>query len=72
MKQPYFLLTEPLPDMVTDDIKKIALNYEETDGAVGGLLGVQEPDVDTKVRRVKQRWLPINFEETKKIHTLCT
>ena len=72
MKQPYFLLTEPLPDMVIDDIKKIALNYEESDGAVGGLLGVRGPDVDTEVRRVKQRWLPINFEETKKIHILCT
>lgn len=71
MKQPYFILTEPLPDMVTDDIKKIALNYEESDGAVGGLLGVRGPDVNTEVRRVKQRWLPINFEETKKIHTLC-
>ena len=71
MKQPYFVLTEPLPDMVTDDVKKIALNYEETDGAVGGLIGVRGPNVNTEVRRVKQRWLPINFEETKKIHNLC-
>ena len=72
MKQPYYMLPQSLPDMITDDIKKIALNYEETDGAVGGLPGIQLPNVDMEVRRVKQRWLPINFEETKKIHTLCT
>jgi len=61
MKQPYFILTEPLPDMVTDDIKKISLNYEETDGAVGGLIGVRGPNVNTEVRRVTQRWLTMNF-----------
>ena len=66
------MLSQSLPDMVTDDIKRIALNYEETDGAVGGLPGIQLPNVDTEVRRVKQRWLPINYEETIKVHTLCT
>nr|BAR35905.1 Uncharacterized iron-regulated protein (PiuC) [uncultured Mediterranean phage uvMED] len=73
MKHPYYIIPEVLPEMITEDIKNIVLNYEEIEGGVGGNVTLhEEAKVDSKVRRCKQRWLPPNANDTKQIHTLCT
>ena len=73
MKHPYYILPDVLPDMVVDDIKNIVLNYEEIDGGIGGNVTLhEEAKVDNEIRRCKQRWLPPNAEDTRKIHNLCT
>ena len=73
MKHPYFILPDVLPDIVVEDIKNIVLNYEEIDGGVGGNVTLQQKaTVDNQIRRCKQRWIPPNAEDTKKIHNLCT
>ena len=73
MKHPYYILPDVLPDMVVEDIKNIVLNYEEIDGGVGGNVTLhEEAKVNNEIRRCKQRWIPPNAEDTKKIYNLCT
>ena len=71
MKHPYFILPDVLPEMVVEDIKNIVLNYEEIDGGIGGNVTLhEEANVNNEIRRCKQRWIPPNAEDTKKIYNL--
>ena len=73
MRRLYWVAPEQLPDLVVEDIIKISSEYEEIIGGVGGsVTDNKDAFVDKEVRKARQRWIPPNSDNTKKIYNLCT
>lgn len=65
-------MPEPLPDVVINDICKMAKLFPEEEGKVGPHDVDSEGKKDNTIRDCKIRWIQPDTDETKKLTNLCT